>query len=180
MMNFIKEKKWLIGLLLVLVLGFFFLGVFVGGKYSASIERFVPLSTISAEQKPGVNFASFWKVWNAIDEKYPGASEADDEERVYGAIKGLVGSLKDPYSNFFDPYETELFEADIAGNFSGVGMEVGLKDGILTVIAPLKDTPAYKAGIKSGDKILKINDTVTTDMTVDEAIKRIRGERGTT
>jgi carboxyl-terminal processing protease len=58
-------------------------------------------------------------------------------------------------------------------------MEIGIKDGILTVIAPLKDTPAYKAGIKSGDKILKINETITNDMTVDEAIKKIRGERGT-
>ncbi|MFM7089009.1 MAG: S41 family peptidase [Candidatus Paceibacterota bacterium] len=180
MMNFLKEKKWLVGLVLILALAVFFSGIFIGGKYSSSIERFVPLSNISADQKLGVNFASFWKVWNAIDEKYPNATETNDEERVYGAIKGLVGSLQDPYSNFFDPYETELFEADIAGNFSGVGMEIGLKDGILTVIAPLKETPAYKAGIKSGDKILKINDAVTTDMTVDEAIKRIRGERGTT
>ncbi len=179
MFSTLKEKKWwVLGGILVLVC-FFGGGVYVGGRYGNHLDKFVPLSDISAEQKPGVNFASFWKVWNAIAEKYPGALEVNDEERVYGAIKGLVGSLKDPYSNFFDPYETEIFESDIAGNFSGVGMEIGLKDGILTVIAPLKDTPAYKAGIKSGDKILKINDTVTTDMTVDEAIKHIRGERGT-
>ncbi len=179
MLNFLKEKKGLVASVSVLLVVFFFLGAYVGGRYSTKLGKFVPLSDISSEMKPGVNFESFWKVWNAIDEKYPGAKDVTDEERVYGAIKGLVGSLKDPYSNFFDPYETELFEADIAGNFSGVGMEIGLKDGILTVIAPLKDTPAYKAGIKSGDKILKINETVTNNMTVDEAIKKIRGERGT-
>lgn len=179
-MQFFKEKKGLVVIVALLLVVFLLLGIYIGGRNSAQIGKFVPLGGISGEMKPGVNFESFWKVWNAIDEKYPGAAEVSDEERVYGAIKGLVGSLKDPYSNFFDPYETEIFEADIAGNFSGVGMEIGLKDGILTVIAPLKDTPAYKAGIKSGDKILKINETVTNDMTVDEAIKRIRGERGTT
>jgi len=177
--NLFKGRKVRIAGVVILVVIFFFLGAYFGGKHSEQLGKFVPLSSISGEMKPGVNFESFWKVWNAIDEKYPGAAEVSDEERVYGAIKGLVGSLKDPYSNFFDPYETELFEADIAGNFSGVGMEIGIKDGILTVIAPLKDTPAYKAGIKSGDKILKINETVTNDMTVDEAIKKIRGERGT-
>jgi carboxyl-terminal processing protease len=179
MLNFLKEHKKSVAVASLFVIIFFLLGTYVGSRHSAQIEKFVPLGNVSGEMKPGVNFESFWKVWNAIDEKYPGAKDVTDEERVYGAIKGLVGSLEDPYSNFFDPYETELFEADIAGNFSGVGMEIGIKDGILTVIAPLKDTPAYKAGIKSGDKILKINETITNDMTVDEAIKKIRGERGT-
>ncbi len=179
MQNLFQDKKWRIGGVVVLVFLSFAFGTYIGGRYSAQVEKFVPLSTLNADAKPGVNFASFWKVWNAIDEKYPGAAEISDEERVYGAIKGLVGSIKDPYSTFFDPYETEIFESDIAGNFSGVGMEVGIKDGILTVIAPLKDTPAYKAGIKSGDKVLKIDDEITSDMTIDQAIKKIRGEKGT-
>src|SRR3989344_8960672 len=90
-----------------------------------------------------------------------------------------MSSLEDPYSVFFDPDETKSFEDQIAGNFSGVGMEVGIKDEILTVIAPLKNTPADRAGIKSGDKILKIDDMVTSDITVEEAVKLIRGEKGT-
>ncbi len=179
MQNPFQEKKWVVGGVVVLIFLFFVFGTYIGSRYSAQVEKFVPLSTLSSDAKTDVDFSSFWKVWNAIDEKYPGASEISDQERVYGAIKGLVGSIKDPYSTFFDPYETEIFEDDIAGNFSGVGMEVGIKDGILTVIAPLKDTPAYKAGIKSGDKILKIDSEITSDMTIDEAIKKIRGEKGT-
>jgi carboxyl-terminal processing protease len=126
-----------------------------------------------------IDFASFWKVWNVINEKYPGVEKITDQNKVYGAIAGLVGSLNDPYSVFFNPDETKMFQAEVNGNFSGVGMEVGIKNRILTVIAPLKDTPAYKAGIKPGDKILKIGEVVTSDLSVEEAVKLIRGEKGT-
>jgi carboxyl-terminal processing protease len=81
---------------------------------------------------------------------------------------------------FFTPDEAKSFEADIAGNFDGIGMEVGIKDKILTVVAPLKDTPAFRAGIKPGDKILKIDKTVTSGLSIDEAIKLMRGDKGTT
>ena len=81
-----------------------------------------------------------------------------------------MGSLNDPYSSFFKPEDAKMFEDDIAGSFSGIGMEVGIKDKILTVIAPLKNTPAYNAGIKSGDKILKIDKTPTSDLSVEKAI----------
>src|SRR3989338_157678 len=100
-----------------------------------------------------------------------------DQDKVYGAISGLVDSLNDPYSVFFKPDEAKSFEDEIAGNFTGVGMEVGIKDKILTVIAPLKDTPAYRANIKPGDKILKIDKTVTSSLSgIEEAIKLIREE----
>ena len=75
--------------------------------------------------------------------------------------------------------ETKSFEEEIAGNFDGIGMEVGIKNKVLTVIAPLKDTPAYRANIKSGDKILKIDTTVTSDLSIEKAIKLIRGPKGT-
>ncbi len=125
------------------------------------------------------DFAPFWKVWNEINEKYPNASKISDQARVYGAISGLMSSLNDPYSVFFGPDEAKSFEEEIAGNFTGIGMEVGIKDKILTVIAPLKDTPAYRANIKPGDKILKIDKTVTSGLSIEEAIKLIRGEKGT-
>ena len=125
------------------------------------------------------DFFPFWKVWNTINEKYPKSDEVTDQNRIYGAISGLIGSLDDPYSVFFDPEETKTFEEEIAGNFIGIGMEVGIKNKILTVIAPLKDTPAYRANIKSGDKILKIDKISTSDLSIEKAIKLIRGEKGT-
>ena len=103
-----------------------------------------------------------------------------DQDRVYGAIEGLMGSLNDPYSEFFPPKDAKSFEDEIAGSFDGIGMEVGVKNGVLTVIAPLKGTPAEKAGIKTGDVILKIGTTVTTNLNVDDAINMIRGPKGTT
>jgi carboxyl-terminal processing protease len=158
----------------------FALGIFIGFNHKTEIEKVVGISSkeIPAELAT-TDFEPFWKAWNTIDEKYPGASEISNQERVYGAISGLMSSLGDPYSVFFAPDEAKSFEAQISGNFSGVGMEVGLKNDILTVIAPLKDTPAWRAGIKSGDKILKIDDTSTADITVDKAVSLIRGEKGT-
>ncbi len=128
------------------------------------------------------DFSSFWKVWNAIDEKFVPPSEdavITNEERIYGALEGLAESLGDPYTVFFPPVENEIFETSIRGNFSGVGMEVGIRDDILTVVAPLKNTPAERAGMEPGDKVLAIDGTPTSGMTIDEAVQLIRGEIGT-
>lgn len=173
----VKQNRYFI-LITVFV---FILGLYIGLAKSQSLENISTFFESKKEvDKSVIDLDPFWKVWEALDEKYPGASETDNQERVYGAIKGLVGSLEDPYTSFFTPEETKLFEEDIAGNFSGVGMEVGMKNKILTVIAPLKNTPAYKAGIKSGDKILQIDEKITNDISIEEAIKLIRGEKGTT
>jgi carboxyl-terminal processing protease len=98
---------------------------------------------------------------------------------MYGAIKGMVDSFNDPYTTFFPPAENTAFETAISGSFDGIGAEIGEKDGVLTVIAPLKGTPAERAGLKPGDKIMKIGDVVTTDLSVDKAIELIRGKAGT-
>lgn len=165
----------------LLVIGFFGLGIYLGLNHKQDIEKIISInSKESVALARQTDFSSFWKVWNLINEKYPESQKITDEERVYGAISGLVGSLNDPYSVFFKPDEAKTFQEDISGNFTGVGMEVGMKDKVLTVIAPLKNTPAEKAGIKSGDKILKIDKTVTSDLSLDQAIKLIRGEKGTT
>ena len=104
---------------------------------------------------------------------------ASDQDRVYGAIEGMVHSLGDPYTTYFPPAETKEFNETISGQIEGVGMEVGIKDGILTVIAPVKDTPAYKAGVKPGDLVLKIDDLSTNGLSSEEAISHIRGKKGT-
>ncbi len=172
--EFIKSNRRIINLAVVLFI--FFAGFYFGSKsiFEKKHEIYnntTPNTTLDLE--------SFWKTWNAINEKYPNAKEISDKQKLEGAVAGLVNSLEDPYSVFFNEEESKSFEEDIAGNFSGVGMEVGIKDKVLTVISPLKGTPAYQAGIKSGDKILKIDDTLTNDLTIDKAVKLIRGEKGT-
>ncbi|MBX4195953.1 S41 family peptidase, partial [Candidatus Parcubacteria bacterium] len=124
----------------------------------------------------------FWKAWNVLNEKYVSSSSTEkvtDEDRVWGAIKGLTASLGDPYTVFFPPVESELFESDIRGNFEGVGMEVAAKDGVIVVVAPLKGSPAETAGIRAGDRIIKIDGKETSSLSTEEAVKLIRGVRGT-
>lgn len=161
-------KKY--GLLFVAAVFLFTGGLFVG-RYSYALAE---------TKQQEVDMSAFWKAWRAIDEKYPDPDKATTDARVWGAIKGMVGSLNDPYSTFFDPEESKQFEETVEGEFVGVGMEVGVKDKILTVIAPLKGTPAERAGIRSGDKILKIDTHSADALTVEQAVKYIRGEKGTT
>lgn len=177
MEKFSKIKKYAITASIVAL--FFVSGVYVGIKREPAIAKVVGVTGKETPAETTADFSAFWKVWNEIDEKYPGAQNVSDQERIYGAIAGLVSSLDDPYSVFFKPEEAKSFEEDISGNFTGIGMEVSLKDKVLTVVAPLKDTPADRAGIKSGDKVIKIDDKITAGLTVDEAVKLIRGEKGT-
>jgi carboxyl-terminal processing protease len=125
------------------------------------------------------DFTSFWNAWQILSEKFPGADTVSAQDRVYGAIKGLASSFGDPYTTFFPPKDNVAFQTEISGSFNGVGIEIGQKDGILTVIAPLKGTPADRAGIRAGDKIVKIGDKITSDMSIDSAIELIRGKEGT-
>ena len=171
------QKKYIAGVVLLVLLAFG-VGTYFGYTHAPAIDK-ITVANKETEVPTTADFAPFWKVWNTINAKYPGANAITDQERVYGAISGLVGSLKDPYSIFFKPDEAKSFEEDIQGNFTGIGLEVGMKDKILTVIAPLKGTPAYRADLKPGDKILKINDTSTTNLSIDDAIKMIRGDKGT-
>lgn len=127
--------------------------------------------------KPGsVDFSLFWDAWRVLQEKYPQA--LNPQKMVYGAISGMVKSLGDPYTVFMEPSQAQLFRTDMEGEFEGVGMEIGIRKEQLQVIAPLADTPAQKAGLRSGDKIIKIDDKDTFDMAIDEAVMLIRGSRG--
>ena len=174
-----KQIK-LIALTILVVAGFFLFGLYLGFHHAPDIEKITNISNKDTPANIPADLAPFWKVWNTINEKYPGANKVSNQDRVNGAISGLVGSLNDPYSVYFTPDEAKSFQDDIAGNFGGIGAEVGIKDKILTIISPLKDTPAYKAGLKAGDKILKINKTVTSNLTIEQAVKLMRGEKGTT
>lgn len=182
----------------VLFIGLIFLGGFFIGNFSPAIASNGTQKAVSEK----VDIKTFWKVWDILDNEFvttkhrdPGSSDADreatstasttedtlttEEKRLYGAIKGMVDAEGDPYTTFFIPSEAASFETEIKGSFEGVGMEVGKKDNIITVISPLPGSPAEKAGLKAGDKILKINSTITTDMTIDTAVNLIRGKKGT-
>ena len=156
------------------------MGIYIGSRNQPAINKVIGISGKETAVVTQADFSPFWKVWNTINEKYPDAVKVNDQDRVYGAISGLVDSLDDPYSSFFNPEDTKTFEDDISGSFEGIGVEIGMKDKIITVVAPLKNTPGYRAGIKPGDQILKIDETITSDMTVEGAVNLIRGERGTT
>ncbi|MCA9358353.1 S41 family peptidase [Candidatus Kaiserbacteria bacterium] len=186
------RSSWGLGISLAFL---FALGAFISGMQigrgvwvSSSAQPASLFSIFSAngqtkaaiETRP--DLAEFWKVWDLLEEKFvvsSSTSKQTDEERIQGAIDGLVDSYDDPYTVYMPPADAEKFSEDISGNFSGVGMEVGLRDKIITVIAPLPDTPAERAGMMAGDAIVKINGSSTEDMSIDEAVSLIRGEKGT-
>lgn len=176
----IKIKKFAyIIIIIALLSGTFVGGAFFGYYNRPEIEKVTEIFNKEISKPPEVNFEPFWKAWNIVDEKFTAENGIDNQKRVWGAIQGMVKSLGDPYSVFFPPEESKMFKEDIRGDFGGVGMEIGIRKGVLTVIAPLKGTPAERAGLKSGDQILKINDTLTADMTSEEAARLIRGPEET-
>lgn len=164
---------------LFFIVAAFIVGIYIGYNKHPWVDTVTGLENKQAAPNDVADFEPFWKVWNILNEKYPHAADVSNQERVWGAISGLVSSMNDPYTTFFPPEEAKQFNEEIIGSFSGIGVEIGMKDKLLTVISPLKNTPAYNAGLKPGDKILKIDDFVTSDTTIDQAIKMIRGEVGT-
>lgn len=167
-MNFKKIIYIIIGLVcLVLVFG---LGVWIGVN---KIVYYVP--------QPGtIDLSLFWDAYNKLQQKFIDPSKITDQKIVYGAIEGMTGTLGDPYTNFFDPEQAKNFQQALSGSFEGIGVEIGVKKNMLTVIAPLKDTPGDRAGLKSGDIIVKINGQDSISMTSEEAVNLIRGPKGTT
>lgn len=164
---------------LALLAGVFGIGFYFGYAHKPASEKILTISNKDPLTENNADFNSFWKVWNMLNEKSIYAKKVSDQDRVWGAIKGMASSLGDPYTVFFPPQENKLFNEEIRGSFSGIGAEIGMKDKILTVVSPIKNSPAATAGIKAGDKILKIDKTETNDMTVDKAISLIRGKKGT-
>lgn len=126
-----------------------------------------------------MEFSLFWNTYHKLQEKFVDKGKFDNQKLLYGAITGMVKSLDDPYTVFFDPQESKKFMDDVRGTFEGIGAEIGIKKGQLQIIAPLEGSPAQKEGLKRGDKILKIDETITSDLAIDEAVNLIRGKSGT-
>lgn len=176
-----KFKKYLWPLLLVLILSGGFAGGIIFDQYNRPpIEKIQRLINPEAGKPIGVDFGIFWEVWRRVEEKHVDRKKLDTQKMIYGAITGMLKSLDDPYTVFFPPKEAKDFIQEMkAGEFGGVGIEIGMRKGVVTVIAPIEETPAFRAGVLAGDKILKVNETPTDDLTLDEVVKLIRGPKGT-
>ncbi|MBS4060941.1 MAG: S41 family peptidase, partial [Bacteroidetes bacterium] len=133
------------------------------------------LKTVSA-QSGYEELKTFTEVLTIIKKSY--VDEVKTKDLVISAIKGMVSSL-DPHSAYLTPQALKELQVETKGEFGGIGIQIGVKDGILTVIAPIEDTPAFRAGIKAGDKILKIADESTKKMEIHEAVSKMRGPKGT-
>ncbi len=175
-----------IGLSLLLVVAAFFSGLQVGSESAGNTPLEAGLFSLFTRspqvQESDIDLSEFWKVWNLMEQKFVSSSSTDtlsNEDKVRGAIKGLVQSYGDPYTVFFPPVDAAEFDSNIAGNFGGVGMEVAIRNQVVTIIAPLPGTPAEKAGLLPADIIIKIDGESTEGMSLSEAVKRIRGEKGT-
>jgi len=185
-----KSSRPLLAIILALLLATatFFSGMHVGsftaGQPSTQSASLMSLFAGSGTKQPAdADLAEFWRVWELLDQKFAVGSTTEaisTEDKIHGAIAGLVRAYGDPYTTYLPPTDAAAFDEDISGNFSGVGMEVGMRDGFVTVIAPLAGTPAEKAGILTGDVIASIDGTGTENISVDQAVRMIRGERGST
>ncbi len=161
-----KYKTVVLGILIITI-------IFTGAMFS----RWSLLESVNAEEDEHYKkIKTFVEALTLIKKNY--VEEVDDNDLVYGAIKGMLNSL-DPHSSFMSPEIFKEMQIDTKGEFAGLGIQIGIKDNMLTVIAPIEDTPAYKAGVKSGDKIIKIDDESTKDISLLDAVTKLRGPKGT-
>lgn len=147
----------------------------IGALMSASFTAGMTLQPVMAESN---GFRTFLQVFDLIKMNYVEKS-VDDQKLVRGAIDGMISALDDPYTRYISKDEFNQMNEERQGSFSGIGIQIGMRDEKLTVIAPIEDTPAWRAGLKAGDIITQIEGKLTLDMNVDDAVKLIRGKTGT-
>jgi carboxyl-terminal processing protease len=170
-----------------LIIACFLVGYFLGSRqYQIQFESFrnIKISREVPPDKSVLDFSLFWQVWDTVEAKYFDKNKIVPAEMVYGAIKGMVESLGDPYTVFLTPTENKVVNEDLNGSFEGIGIQIGFKGTQLAVMAPLPNSPAEKAGIKPGDFIIGIKDESkkidhgTTGLSLNQAVEEIRGPRG--
>ncbi|MCM8815246.1 MAG: S41 family peptidase [Candidatus Omnitrophica bacterium] len=154
---------------LIWIAGFIFLSFMLGFNLETSLAR-------KNEQELYREIERFVNVLNIVKNEY--VTPVEDKKLIYGALKGMLSSL-DPYSAFLEPEASKELQMETSGEFEGVGMEITLKDGIITVVSPIQDSPAWNAGIRPGDKIIEIDGQSTKGMNTWEAAQKLRGKKGT-
>ncbi len=169
--------------IIIIILIAFFGGYFFGvNKVVLDWHNYNPvLNVINKEPPPGiinVDFNPFWNVWQKLLANYYDKSKLDQQKMLNGAISGMVQSLGDPFTLYLPPVENTNFKQGLAGQFSGIGAELGTQDKNIIIIAPLDGSPAEKSGIKAGDVILKVNGQSTAGWDLAKAVDQIRGEKG--
>jgi len=173
------KKKILLPIILILTCAFFYFAGYLHGHQNLKFDRgYIPEIVNKELGKPkNVDFSLFWDVWNKVEEKYPG--QIDRKKLLYGAISGILTGLDDPYSSFLELGQSKSFLEDLEGMFEGIGVEITIKNNQLTAVSALAGSPAAKAGLRAGDIIAQIDGQSTSEMTIDEAVAKIRGRSGT-
>lgn len=153
------------------------------GEYNVSREALSkPLSSMFAASKSkntkNLDFSLFWETWDKVEQRYVDKKKVDPKKMFYGAVRGMVASVDDPYTFFLTPDENKQSKDDLGGRFEGIGAQLGMQANRIVVIAPLKNSPAAQAGVRAGDIILKVNGESTKNWTLPFAVSKIRGPRG--
>ena len=178
-MSKIKSLQLVIVVLIAAFVGYYF----GSNSVKVSWDNFKPSVAVTNKEAPqtlnNVDFSLFWNVWSKLESNYYDKTKLDPQKMLNGAITGLTQSLEDPYTMFLPPKQNTNFKDGLAGQFSGIGAELGTKDKQIIVIAPLDQSPAQKAGIQAGDMILKVDGESTIDWTLPFTVDKIRGPKGT-
>lgn len=157
----------------------------VGTAFGMASGRGLLLPDIAGRVFPGsvppkeLDYGILWDVWEELHDRYIARESLDEQKLLWGAASGLARAVGDPYTEFLDPEAMRFFTEDTRGSFEGIGVEIGMRKGVLTVISPINGTPADHAGLRPHDKILAIDGIPTADLTLFEAVAKIRGPQGT-
>ncbi|OGH15308.1 MAG: hypothetical protein A3H50_00905 [Candidatus Levybacteria bacterium RIFCSPLOWO2_02_FULL_37_10] len=170
--------------IIILILIAFFGGYYFGvNKISLDWKGYKPVLSISSKEPPpslsNLDFSNFWAVWQSLENNYYDKSKLDPAKMLNGAISGLVQSVGDPYTLYLPPVSNNNFKQGLAGQFQGIGAELGMRDNKIIVISPLDASPAIAAGIKPEDVILKVDGVSTTGWSLAQTVEKIRGPKGT-
>jgi len=160
------------------------LGYYLGvNKVNLDWKNFHPQISVTSKEPPrgnqSLDMSKFWAVYEKISTDFYNKKDINAQKMLDGAISGMVNSLDDPYTVYLPPTQNSNFKEVLAGQFSGVGAELGLKDKQIIVVAPIDGSPAQKAGIRAGDAIIKVNNDSTQNLTLEQAVTKIRGPKGT-
>lgn len=178
--NFSLRGYQLIAIIVISIFAGYFFGTY---KIHGEWKNFKPIISVQSQVPPqgtNLNMALFYEVLDRVNRDYYDKTKIDSKKVLYGAISGMLQSLEDPYTSFFPPKENTSFKTQLSGQFEGIGAELGLSDqNRVIVVSPLDGSPAQKAGIKSGDIILKVGEDATIGWTLPQVVEKIRGPKGT-